>query len=267
MHWSGQCVNGSVFWTSLALLAGLVFAEAPPAGAMDVTWGALVDPEAQVYEDPFSELEPGALEALISIIRLRARRAALSEGDESRVSVEAEIADKETALREMGVDADLLISQRWVVAERREHAATAGNADLDGETVTLAGFAIPAPPSADGGVTAYLVPEPGMCSHMPPPAPNRMVRLRLLPGQEPFPIYQPVVVTGPLAISPSARQMLVVDGFVPMRATYAMDVQAVQMVGNKPDTSPPQYGPWARALAERFGGRGASAVTESPNSP
>ena len=95
---------------------------------------------------------------------------------------------------------------------------------LDGQTVTLAGFAIPAPPDADGRAVAYLVPERGMCSHMPPPPPNQMIRVRLSDGWAPTFNHEPVRLTGRLVIDPSERQMVVVDGLMPMRATFRLDV-------------------------------------------
>ncbi len=45
--------------------------------------------------------------------------------------------------------------------------------------MTIAGFAIPGPPAEDGTKIAYRVALPGLCSHVPLPDPNRMLRLRL----------------------------------------------------------------------------------------
>ena len=186
-----------------------------------LSWDALPDPAAQTYDDPFAELSPEQLQTLISIVRLRER---LATGRQ----VEREDLDAaEKKLSELGVDADALISQRWVVAERRRKAASAGNPKLDGETVTIGGFAIPGPPDKDGTKIVYLVPKPGLCSHMPPPDPNQMLRLRLKGEWYPQRIHEPVAVTGRLHRDPTENSFSVVDGPVQMNATWSMDVDAV----------------------------------------
>jgi hypothetical protein len=124
-----------------------------------------------------------------------------------------------------------VITQRWIVAERRERAPTSGNKDVDGREVVLSGFVIPAPADDKGRATAYLVAERGMCSHMPPPSPNQMVRLRLPGNWRPQAIYQPARGSGLLSIEPSERSVRVVDGMVPMRATFKMDVSDIESFG------------------------------------
>ena len=123
-------------------------------------------------------------------------------------------------------------TQRWIVAERRERAATSGNEEDDGREAVLSGFVIPAPADDDGRASAYLVAERGMCSHMPPPAPNQLVRLRLPGNWQPQAIYQPVRLSGRLAIQPPSRTIPIVDGAVPMRATFSMDVSTVESLGS-----------------------------------
>jgi hypothetical protein len=168
----------------------------------------------QNYDDPYRELAPEQLISLVTVARLRDKAAKGEPFDEQQLS-------RETAsLVAARIDVDDLIAQRWIVAERRERAATAGNKDVDGRRVALSGFVIPAAADDDGKSTAYLVPERGMCSHMPPPPPNQLVRL-----------YEPVRVSGLLSIEPSKRAVRVVDGLVPMNATFTMDVSDVETFG------------------------------------
>lgn len=129
-------------------------------------------------------------------------------------------------------------------------AGAAGNPAYDGETVTLGSFAIPAPPAEDGTSTAYLVPERGMCSHVPPPPPNQMVRRHLADGWTPAMIHEPILVTGRLDIDPSERQMMLVDGFIQMKATFSMDVAEVQSFGQPAGTEAPATNDWAKNLVE-----------------
>jgi len=189
-------------------------------------WSQLIDQSVQDYDDPYRELAPEQLTSLVTVARLREMVEKGEPVDEERLSRET------LSLAADGIDIDGLIAQRWIVAERRERAATAGNKDVDGREVVLSGFVIPAPPDTDGSATAYLVAERGMCSHMPPPPPNQMIRLRLPDNWRPRSLYEPARVSGLLSIEPTTRTVPVVDGLVPMHATFTMNVSSVETPGS-----------------------------------
>jgi len=191
----------------------------------DLDWSQLIDESAQDYDDPYRELTPEQLTGMVTVARLR-------EVAERGEFIDEELLSRETAaLAAAGIDVDGMISQRWTVAERREHAATSGNDAVDGREGWLSGFVIPAPPDDDGRPTAYLVPERGMCSHMPPPPPNQLVLLRVPNDWRPQALYEPVRVSGRLSIDPTSRTVPVVDGMVRMRATFSMDVSDIEALG------------------------------------
>jgi hypothetical protein len=199
------------------------------AGVQALDWDALPDKDAQVFDDPYRDLEPAQLVKLISVAQLRQ----LAEKGES---IDKEKLARETdALVADGIDIDAILAQRWEVAEKRKLAASSGNSEVDGRDIQIAGFVIPAPADADGSVTAYLVPERGMCSHMPPPQPNQMLKLTLPDTWQPHSLYEPVVVSGRLAIAPNSRTIRVVDGLVPMRATFSLDVSDVTSMRESAD--------------------------------
>ncbi len=228
-----------------------------------IEWPSLVDEAAQSYEDPYRDLSYDQLDDLRSVVRLRARLEGGEVAEDTRPRLETRLAEAEAALEASGIDIAWLLDQRWVVAERRETAANAGNPEVDGRVVALAGFAIPAPPDDDGTPMAYLVPERGMCSHTPPPPPNQMVRLRLTGDWTPTMMHEPVLVSGQLAIAPSSREMVVVDGPVQMNATFAMQVDSVETAAQ---ASPaPAVNTWAQDLAERLRASGQLPASEERN--
>ena len=236
------------------LIAGVVTAMWASSGwgeTVAVEWSDLVDRSAQVFEDPYAALSGAQMQTLISVVRLRADLAGDQLAQDERAEVRARLRESEDALEKDGIDIDWLISQRWIVAERRERAAWAGNGALDGETVTLSGFIIPAPRDEDGAPSAYLVPERGMCSHTPPPAPNQMVRLRLNEGWAPSALYEPIVVQGALSLVPSRRDVVVVDGPVPMHAAFALDVQKVETAGQVRAPAAPNNA-WVEQMKEKL---------------
>ncbi|MEM6622674.1 MAG: DUF3299 domain-containing protein [Pseudomonadota bacterium] len=196
--------------------------------AQDIAWPALVDQTTQDYEDPYRDLDSAQIRAVVEIARIRSQLKNVALSAEQRRLLSDDLRGLEMRAQSVGIDVDHLISQRWEVAERRRLAATAGNTEIDGLDIRIAGFIIPAPPAADGRPVAYLVPERGMCSHMPPPPPNQMIRVRMSDDWSPTFIYQPVRFTGRIALRPSAERIMVVDGLVTMNATFELDATAAE---------------------------------------
>lgn len=217
-----------LIWPAVAAMFLSTVALAGQPVPEPLSWDALPDPGAQVYEDPFLELTSDNINALSRVVQMQERiaRDGVSAADleASEVSLSKALA----SLSEEGVDAYWLISQRWIVKELRETAAAAGNTALDGRFVSIGGFAIPAPPADDGTLIAYLVPVVGMCSHMPPPDPNQLIRLRLSGNWSPARINEPVKVTGRLHIVPTEQSFNVLDGAVAMVATWQLDVERAE---------------------------------------
>lgn len=211
---------------------------AAPAQAAPLSWEALPDPAAQVFEDPYLDLGYHELKSLqeIALLTLELKKGT-SSADERR-DLQARLDTERAGLKAAGIDPEWLISQRWVIAERRERAATAGNPELDGASVTITGYVIPAPRDQKGRNVAYLVPERGMCAHIPPPPPNQLIRLIFTDNWYPEFMYEPVKVTGNLAIDPSNRRMRVVDGPVNMASTFRLTVDEVGSLVAKSDTGP-----------------------------
>lgn len=213
---------------TFCISAVVIMLIASPANADEIVhmdWSRLIDQSVQDYDDPYRDLSQEQLVDFVAVARLREKAEQGESIDKEQLSL------KTASLTEEGIDVDDLIAQRWIVAERRERAAVSGNKAVDGREVILSGFVIAAPADADGRSTAYLVPERGMCSHTPPPPPNQMVRLRLPDNWRPNALYQPVRVSGLLSIEPTNRTIQVVDGPVPMHATFSMDVSNIEKLG------------------------------------
>lgn len=194
------------------------------AEVAQINWADLIDQGVQSYEDPFRDLSYEQIDGLRQVVKLQSEL----EGENPPADAAETLAEVKKSLSDEGVDADWLISQRWVIADRRKLAREAGNPAKDGAIIKLGGFVIPAPAAEDGTPMGYLVPERGMCSHVPPPPPNQMVRLRLTNGWNATKMHEPIVVTGQIQIQQTKERMMVVDGVVSMNATFSMDVSDVQ---------------------------------------
>jgi hypothetical protein len=204
-------------------------AAAPVATASEIMpWQNLIGSSAQDYDDPYRDLSLQQLSDLGQLVRLRHRMKQDDVSANAQPELEQQLAELEKGLTEAGIDIDWLLGQRWTVAERRLRAASAGNPELNGKQITLAGYTIPGPIGDDGSQISYLVPKRGMCAHMPPPHPNQMIKIRSSRGEIPSEIYTPVKISGMLRIEPSAERLFLIDGPREMRATFALDLNGIK---------------------------------------
>lgn len=246
-----------LFFTLGCAVATLFAPSLPAAG--DFGWTDLIDMSAQDFEDPYRDLSYEQIDGLRTIFATRQKLAPDNLTAEERDRLEAELLRVQAMLAAAGIDADRLISQRWVVAEQRKRAATAGNPEVDGQTIQLSGFALAGPPAEDGTPVAYLVPERGMCSHMPPPDPNQMIRVRLNGNWSPSYAHEPVRLTGRISITPTDTVFHVVDGPVQMRATFLMEAEKVETIREmRAQADAEATREWAQKIIERLR---ASGVT------
>jgi hypothetical protein len=235
-----------------AVLFFFLSAVVASASSDKINWADLVDQSVQTFEDPYRDLTYDQLSALREVVQARERLEATGLPPETRAEIETRLTETEAALESDGIEVDWILEQRWVVAEKRERAFTAGNPEVDGKTIRLSGFAIPAPADPDGTPVAYLVPERGMCSHTPPPNPNQMVRVRLKDNWQPKYMHEPVHLTGRMSISPSEQTMMVVDGPVQMRATFSLEVDIVETVKSYGMNQPRNTSNvWVKKLVEK----------------
>lgn len=212
---------------------------APPGAhaAQPILWEDLKDPAAAAFEDPFAALGIHQLRALGTVLRLRLRLEEGPVGAKDRPGIEQQLRSEEAKLAAAGVDVDGLLSQRHEVGRKRAAAALAGNPDLAGREVAITGYVIPVS-GPDGTVTTgYLVPGAGMCSHMPAPDPNQMIRYRLSNGWQAQEIYEPVLLSGTLSLKTTRQEITLLDGQVEMLAAFEMDVSDVRSLEGQ---EPPQ---------------------------
>ena len=89
----------------------------------------------------------------------------------------------------------------------------------------------------------YLVPQVGMCSHLPPPPPNKLVRVRLLDDPQGQSLYVPVRVSGLLRVEASDATIYILDGEARMFSgwtLYANTVDRREDLGGNGDVGAPE---------------------------
>jgi hypothetical protein len=187
----------------VALLGLLLLSDGVQAQiSMPVDWSMLADPEAQQFEDPYRDLTQSQFESLMALARLQiALGGELAEGELATMNELA--SELSQNLQAQGLDPEWILAQRELVAERRQRAALSTNPNLDGESVELTGYLLVAPDIEDGALVAYLLPDRGVCMHLPPPVPNRLVRLDIDKFPDPLGPCIPAAVRGRLSANES----------------------------------------------------------------
>ena len=217
---------------ALGLLFFAMSALAQPS--MQVDWPMLVDPDAQQFEDPYRDLTQSQFESLMQLARAQIALGGADLGQEERARNEERAAALTQELRTQGLDPEWILAQREAVAERRQRAAVLTNPVLDGEHVEITGYLLVAPDVDDGEVVAYLFPDRGVCMHLPPPAPNQLVRLKIEQFPEPLGACIATAVRGRLSPIEFTATVPVLDDTVPLWSRWHLDVSEVTTSGSLP---------------------------------
>lgn len=206
----------------------------PALAATPVTWPDLKGPASTSFEDPFEALSVRQLQALGQVLRLReALNGGASAGGDA--DLKAQLLREEAMLAAEGVDIDWLLSHRQEIARKRAAASLSGNPALAGKEIAISGYAIPVEGAGGAGVpNGYLVPEQGMCSHMPAPPPNQMIRYEIRTGKQADYVYEPVLLIGRLKLQPTRQEITLLDGQVDMIAAFEMEVEEVRSLDDRP---------------------------------
>lgn len=209
-------------------VAAMLVATQASAKPEVIGFSDLADPLAIVFEDPYRDMGFRLLNELKLVVELDEKLAQKDLAEDERARLAARRSAAKDMLEINGQDVDALLAQRWDVAKKRQTARMATNPALNGVEVTLSGYLIPTPQAADGRYFGYLVPQVGMCSHLPAPPPNQLVRVRLLDDPKSQSLYLPVRVTGQLRVEAMDATIFILDGEARMLSGWTLDANTVE---------------------------------------
>ena len=212
-----------------ALLAAplLLLALASPAlAAQFATWDALA-PSVESYENPFEEMPFEQIEDLSMIAR--ADKAA-ADGLRD-LALEERAAAARLRLEAAGLDVAALFAQRALIMQRRDEAVLGVTTTHLDKVVVMDGYALPLRTEEEGVVEFLLVPWVGACIHTPSPPANQIVHVDYPQGFKAVSLFTPIRLEGRLMHRPAEYDLFLVDGTMPVAASYAME-QAV--IGGTP---------------------------------
>ncbi|NIM70349.1 MAG: DUF3299 domain-containing protein [Xanthomonadales bacterium] len=212
-------LRSSGFVLFLCVFAQCALAQTP----MEVDWPVLADPDGQQFDDPYRDLTKQQFESLMALARLQlALRAELAE--EERTDLEKRALDLSQDLQSQGLDPDWILAQREAVAQRRQRAALATNAELEGEYVELRGYLLVARDIENGAMVAHLLPDRGVCMHLPPPLPNQVVKLAIKQLPEPLGACIAAAVRGRLSAAETRATIPVFDDTILLWSRWHLEV-------------------------------------------
>jgi hypothetical protein len=211
-----------------ACVAVLLVTAAAAGEPRRIGFDQLPDPAARDFHDPFRTMGADSLAELKVLVRLRERLAEGAVDPLARPRLEARVASARASLTADGHDIDGLLEQRWEIARKRRDALLAVNPALVGEAVAMSGYLIPAHPLEDGTATGYLVAAVGLCSHLPVPPPNQLVRVRFTGAGVPqVTLYTPMRIAGTLRDDMTDETIFVLDGEVRMVSRWTLAARNV----------------------------------------
>jgi hypothetical protein len=196
-------------------------------------WSMLPDPEAAQFEDPYRDLSQSQFESLMALARLQITLSGkTAEGERAVLQERASETAKD--LQAQGLDPEWILAQRETVAERRQRAALSTNPSLDGESIEITGYLLVAPDMEDGAMVAYLLPDRGVCMHLPPPVPNQLIRLDIDDLPEPLGPCINAAVRGRLSADENTATVPVFDDTAHLWSSWRLDVSEAITAGTLP---------------------------------
>ncbi len=115
--------------------------------------------------------------------------------------------------------------------EKVEKAGLLMNENILGKEVSIDGFMVPLDFDYGEALTVkefVLVPDAGMCIHVPPPPPNQMILVKLIKPERVRYMYQPILVKGVLKNTPPIKS--VYNSIYEMKAITLVDIDFEELV-------------------------------------
>ena len=186
----------------------------------EIDWDNLL-PYMAPLDNPFTSLTTDQLidlETFVGITKLQRHGSILEVNETLKVGVELR---HKMENQELDVDelVDAYLHQEGELARRNQMT----NAELDGQTVRIPGYALPLEHKDTGVKELLLVPYVGACIHVPPPPANQIIYVSLKDPHTLKSIYEPVWITGRLSIKATSQSLFFVDGSTGVDTAYTLD--------------------------------------------
>ena len=188
-----------------------------------ISWEDLV-PAHLLSDDPLAGLTQEQLDLVVWVVNTLD---SLPPRGPDTEEFYQEIDEAIPQLKEAGIDIDELMAKQKILQ-------TSIVEELNGERVRIPGYLLPLEVSATKVTEFLLVPYIGACIHVPPPPPNQIIYVKI--GQNKSyknkNLYEPVWVTGVIAVKSMAKDLYLVDGSTGVDIGYSMQANRIEPYKN-----------------------------------
>jgi len=184
-----------------------------------LTWDDLI-PSHLLADDPLAKLSPEQQDMAYWVIHML--ESLPDRGPETEEDYK-EIDAAMPTLRKAGIDI------QEVLAKRKE-IHTSIVKELNGQKVRIPGYFLPLEVSGARVTEFLLVPYVGACIHVPPPPPNQIIYGKTAKdnGYDHKNIFEPVWVTGVMAVESMTKDLFLVDGTSGIDIGYSMQADRIE---------------------------------------
>lgn len=191
----------------------------PAQEVRQLTWDDLI-PAHLLAEDPLANLSPEQQDMVYWVINMLET---LPESDLHTEEDYKEIDKFMPTLRKAGIDI------QKVLAKRKE-IQTAIVEELEGQRVRIPGYFLPLEISGTKVTEFLLVPYVGACIHVPPPPPNQIIYGKTAKdnGYDHKNMFEPVWVTGVMAVASMTKDLFLVDGTAGINIGYSLQANKIE---------------------------------------
>lgn len=204
---------------SLMASLALIYLPAMAPQARQLTWEDLI-PAHLLTEDPLAKLSQEQRDMAYWVINMLENLPKRGPKTEEQYKV---IDAAMPTLRKAGIDIKKLQA-------KRKEIRTSIVKKLSGQLVRIPGYLLPLDVSGAEVTEFLLVPYVGACIHVPPPPPNQIVYVKTAQnnGYEGRKIFDPVWVTGVIAVKSMTKDLFLVDGSAGINIGYSMQANKIE---------------------------------------
>ncbi len=201
----------------------LVYLPALADQVRQLSWVDLV-PAKLLADDPLANLTSKQQDLVYWVVKtLQSLPKRGPDTEESYQEVDEAIPE----LKKSGIDIAKLMAKIKVIQ-------TSFVEELSGQRIRIAGYLLPLEISGARVTEFLLVPYFGACIHTPPPPPNQIIHVKIVPteGYSIKKTYEAVWVTGVISAEKTAKDLYYVDGSAEINIGYSILADQVEPYKN-----------------------------------
>ena len=205
---------------TIVIVCMLVYLPVPAEKVRQLSWEDLI-PAIRESDDPFANMTQDQKDLAIWVIFIR--ESLLDSVEEDRDGLIEELKNATRELEDIGIDIDQVIEKR----NKNRASVVEG---LNGQRIRIPGYLLPLEISGSKVTEFLLVPYVGACIHTPPPPPNQIVHVKVVPknGFSAKKLYETVWVTGIITAKSMVKELHFVDGSDDINIGYTMHCYRIE---------------------------------------